>query len=333
MCIQINGQKICSRFAAKMGFYGLVLISVFALPAQAQLLSFPGAQGFGRFATGARGGTVYHVTNANDTGAGSFRDAVSVANRTVVFDISGVIRINSLISVANNVTIAGQTAPGGGVTIYGHRLSYTDANNSITRFLRVRMGINGDGNDTITIASGHDMIFDHLSVSWGQDETFSISGSDPSNISIQSTMISQGLQTHSAGGLIQTVGGVSILRSFYIDNHTRNPKVKGVNEYVNNVVYNWESDAYIQGDSTSPSYANAINNYFINGPLNQSLVTVRSGGPTNVSYYVLTTTNLALPAANWTRLATNQFDNSGGFKLTNAVLAGMPQTFYRLQLP
>jgi autotransporter-associated beta strand protein len=250
----------------KTFFYGLVLVSVLSQAAFAQLPAFPGAEGFGRFATGGRGGTVYHVTNTNDSGAGSFRTGVTSPNRTVVFDVGGVIRISNVIAVANNVTIAGQTAPGAGVTIYGHRLSYSGANNSITRFLRARMGINGDGNDTITIANGHDMIFDHLSVSWGQDETFSISGSNPTNITIQSTIISQGLQTHSAGGLIQTDGGVSILRSFYIDNHTRNPKVKGVNEYVNNVIYNWETDAYILGDSAGDSYANVIGNYFISGP-------------------------------------------------------------------
>jgi hypothetical protein len=201
----------------------LAVSCLFAATGFSQTLAFPGAQGFGRFATGARGGTVYHVVNTNDAGAGSFRDAVSVANRTVVFDVGGVIRLSNVVSVANNVTVAGQTAPGGGVTFYGHRLSYSGANNSITRFIRVRMGNHADGvnspatgddNDSITIANGHDMIFDHLSVSWGQDETFSISGSNPTNITIQSTIVSQGLLSHSAGGLIQTIGGVSILRSF-----------------------------------------------------------------------------------------------------------------------
>jgi autotransporter-associated beta strand protein len=201
---------------------------------------------------------------------------VGTANRTIVFDVGGVIRISNAVSVANNVTIAGQTAPGGGVTLYGHRLSYSGANNSITRFIRVRMGnhadglsapATGDGNDSVTIANGHDMIFDHMSVSWGQDETFSISGSNPTNITIQNTIVSQGLLSHSAGGLIQTVGGVSILRSFYIDSVTRNPKVKGVNEYVNNVIYNWGTDAYILGgDSSGDTYANVIGNYFVTGP-------------------------------------------------------------------
>ena len=166
-----------------------------------------------------------------------------------------------------NITIAGQTAPGDGVTLYGNGLSFSGSHNNICRFLRVRQGINGDsGTDAMGIANGHDMIFDHISVSWGRDETFSISGSI-TNITIQSTIISQGLQTHSAGGLIQTDGGVSILRSLYIDNDTRNPKVKGVNEFVNNVVCNWETIGYIMGgDSAGESFANVFNNYFMRGP-------------------------------------------------------------------
>src|SRR5689334_11644030 len=156
----MNNQGIIATLAA----VGIATLPGFSPISFAQTPAFPGAQGFGRFATGGRGGAVYHVTNLNDSGPGSFRTGVTSPNRTVVFDVGGVIRISNAVSVANNVTIAGQTAPGDGVAIYGHRLSYSGADNSITRFLRVRMGINGDGNDTITIANGHDMIFDHLSV-------------------------------------------------------------------------------------------------------------------------------------------------------------------------
>jgi len=245
------------------GLFVLSLLRVSAAPA------FPGAEGFGANATGGRGGTVYHVTNLNDTGAGSFRDAVSVANRTVVFDMGGIIRINSAVSVKNNITIAGQTAPGGGITIYGNRVSFSDASNTICRYLRVREGINGDGGtDTIGIASGSNMIFDHVSASWGRDETFSVSGSAISNISLQDCIIGQGLLVHSAGGLMQTDGGVSIFRCLYIDNWMRNPKIKGVNDYQNNVVYNWGSGGgYIPaGDSAGDTFANMIGNYFIGGP-------------------------------------------------------------------
>jgi pectate lyase len=229
--------------------------------------SCPGAEGFGRLATGGRSGAVYHVINLNDSGSGSFRDAVSRPNRTVVFDVGGVINISSRVAVSSNITIAGQTAPGEGIVIYGNGISFSDADNSITRFIRFRMGVKGDhGRDAVTIARGHDMIFDHVSVSWGRDETFSISG-PVTNITIQNCIIAQGLQHHSAGGLIQTSGGVSILRSLYIDNHTRNPKVKGVNQFINNIIYNWGGGGgYILGGSANESFANVMNNYFINGP-------------------------------------------------------------------
>ncbi|WP_255478693.1 polysaccharide lyase family 1 protein [Rufibacter sp. XAAS-G3-1] len=238
----------------------------FANELAAQQLAFPGAEGFGRFATGGRGGEVYHVTNLNDSGPGSFRDAVSKPNRTVVFDVGGIIKIASRVIVSPNVTIAGQTAPGDGITIYGNGLSYTDANNTITRYIRVRMGKIGEkGKDAVAIAKGHDLMFDHVSISWGKDGTLDING-DVSNFTLQNSIVGQGLHTHSTGGLHQSTGGVSILRSLYIDNHTRNPKVKGINQFVNNVIYNWEAGAYILGGSAGRSDANIENNYFIAGP-------------------------------------------------------------------
>jgi pectate lyase len=234
--------------------------------ALAQTLAFPTAEGFGRFASGARGGAVYHVTHLGDSGPGSFRDAVSQPNRTVVFDVGGVIRIGERFAVAPNTTIAGQTAPGDGIVIYGNGLSFSNSNNTIVRYLRVRMGkVGSSGKDAITIAEGDTMIFDHVSVSWGRDENFSING-PVSNVTIQNSIIAQGLDTHSCGGLIQTDGGVSILRSLYIDNHTRNAKVKGVNQFVNNVVYDWREAGYILGDSAGLSYANVTDNYFVEGP-------------------------------------------------------------------
>ncbi|KAF9013974.1 polysaccharide lyase family 1 protein [Cyathus striatus] len=244
----------------------LFVFSIFLVPALA-LLAFPGAEGFGAESIGGRGGSVYIVTNLNDSGSGSFRDAVSESNRIVTFAVGGVIDIDSRVVVSSHVTIAGQTAPGQGITVYGNGVSYSGASNTITRYIRYRMGTGGDsGKDAITIANGANMIFDHVSVSWGRDETFSING-DVSNITISDSIIAQGLETHSCGGLIQTDGGVSIIRSLYIDNKTRNPKVKGVNEFVNNIVYNWGAGGgYIAGDSEGPSEANILNNVFISGP-------------------------------------------------------------------
>jgi autotransporter-associated beta strand protein len=278
------------RTSRHLGLLSLPLYATAALLAtvlntQAQLPAFPGAQGFGRFATGGRGGSVYFVTTTNDTGAGSFRDAVSVSGRTIIFRVGGVIDYKApRYAPKPNITIAGQTAPGDGVTIYGNGLSFSGSHNNIARFIRVRQGVNGDsGTDAIGIANGHDMIFDHITSSWGRDETFSING-DVSNITIQSAIISQGLQTHSAGGLIQTDGGISILRSLYIDNDTRNPKVKGVMEFVNNVVCNWETIGYnMGGDSSGESFVNVFNNYFLRGPA--SGTTAIGGGNTDFHIY------------------------------------------------
>lgn len=244
------------------------LLTVVSMSAGAQQLAFPEAVGFGRFATGGRTGTVYHVTNLNDSGTGSFRDAVSKPNRIIVFDVAGVIRINSRISVSSNLYIAGQTAPGEGITVYGNGLSFSGASNTICRYLRIRMGAVGDsGKDALGIANGSNMIFDHCSIAWGRDETFSISGDSPENITIQNSIISQGLMGHSAGGLVQTDRNVTIYRTLYIHNDTRNPKFKGTHQYVNNIVYNWKTAAYIMGgDSEGYSYANATGNLFITGP-------------------------------------------------------------------
>jgi len=239
--------------------------------AGAQQLAFPGAQGWGRFATGGRTGSVYHVTNLNDSGAGSLRDAVSQPNRIVVFDVAGVINISSRIVFAKNLYVAGQTAPGEGVTVYGDGISFSGSDNIIVRYMRFRMGHNGSsGKDCAGIANGQNMIFDHCSFAWGLDETFSINpdgkGTTPQNITLQNSIVGQGLMTHSAGGLMQT-DSVSIIGNFLCDNSTRNFKIKGRNQYANNIVYNWSNGAYIMGgDSEGKSYVNIQSNLFINGP-------------------------------------------------------------------
>jgi autotransporter-associated beta strand protein len=260
-----------------------------ALSSDAQVRAFPGAEGFGAYATGARtslsSASVYHVTNLNDSGAGSFRDAVSQPNRFVVFDVSGVAQLLTAVSVQDNVTIAGQTAPGGGFTLYGAKVSYTGANNSITRYLRVRKGHTTGRDDALSIADGTNMIFDHLSVTWGNDETFSMNpstGAMIDKITIQNTIIGQGIDNvnHSAGGLMTINDGrFSILRSLFIDNETRNPKVRGNNQFVNNVIYNWVMAGYIMGDTTAESNANVIGNYLIEGPSDGSSP-FASGTPT-----------------------------------------------------
>ncbi|KAF2847058.1 polysaccharide lyase family 1 protein [Plenodomus tracheiphilus IPT5] len=251
-------------------------------------IAFPGAEGFGRNAIGGRNGKVYVVNNLNDSGAGSLRDAVSQPDRIVVFSVGGLIKITDRIVVSKRISILGQTAPGDGITVYGNGWSFSNADDAIVRYIRIRMGKSGtSGKDGLGIAEGANMIFDHVSVSWGRDETFSISGNDVGNITIQNSIIAQGLETHSCGGLIQTnVGnGISLFRNLYIDNKTRNPKVKGTNDFTNNVVYNWGGGGgYIAGDSSAASEANIVGNYFISGP--STSVTAFTRGNANFKGYV-----------------------------------------------
>ena len=277
-------------FLRRIGI-GALMLTAASASVQAALLAFPGAEGFGRYATGGRGGKIYHVTNLNDSGTGSLRDAISQPNRIIVFDVSGVINLKSRLVFKNNLTILGQTAPGEGIQVYGNGVSFSNANNIIVRYLRIRMGVKGDsGKDAAGVASGHDMIFDHMSVLWGRDENFSVSsndkGSGPSNITIQNSIIGQGLQPHSCGGLIQTDNGVTLYRNLYIENSTRNPKVKGLNQFVNNVSYNWGNAAAYNmgGDSAGDSWAEISDNYWITGPWKSAAYPL-VGGNSNFKYF------------------------------------------------
>ena len=263
---------------------------VVSMSLSAQQLAFPEAQGWGRWAQGARSSstpTVYHVTNLNDSGTGSLRDAVSQSNRIVVFDVAGIIRLQSRMVFASNLYVAGQTAPGEGITLYGNGVSFSGSSNIICRYLRVRMGHHGDsGKDCAGIARGTNMIFDHCSFSWGLDETFSINPDgkgDLHSITLQNCIIGQGLMTHSAGGLMQA-DSITLYRNLYIDNSTRNNKVKGINQYCNNIVYNWSDGCYIMGgDSEGQSYCNIESNLFVNGPSKGG--NALGGGNSNFHFY------------------------------------------------
>src|SRR5690606_29797248 len=125
------------------------------------------------------------------------------------------------------------TAPGDGIVLFGKRVTFSGANNTIARFLRIRLGAtDNNGKDASELSNGKNLIFDHLSVTWGMDEVFSINwdnkGNNPDNITIQNSILGQGLHrsNHSAGGLIQPSAGgkISLIRNLYTSNKTRNPK-------------------------------------------------------------------------------------------------------------
>ena len=157
-------------------------------------LAFPSAEGYGRFARGGRGGRVIEVNNLNDNGPGSLRAAIEAEGpRTVVFNVSGLITLESRLIIRNPyLTIAGQTAPGKGICIRKYNMGMLGAHDVIVRYVRVRPGnISGQTLDGMGMASSDNCIIDHCSISWTIDEAFSSRGAK--NITLQRTLISEAL--------------------------------------------------------------------------------------------------------------------------------------------
>jgi hypothetical protein len=247
----------------------LLTIALLALTitSYAQQLAFPGAEGFGAYATGGRGGTVVHVTNLKASGTGSLADAVSQPNRIVVFDVGGVIDITgSAVTIASNVTIAGQTAPGEGITVYGGRVIASGASNIIIRYLRMRGSINLDQSKcTLTLDNTSNVILDHCSISWGRWDDVHIK--DANNVTWQYCIIAEGIDPQRFGSITDGTRNWTVTHCLWIDNKSRNPKMKCYLQYVNNVVYNFGS-GIVGGHSAADNYQDVISNYFIAGPSN-----------------------------------------------------------------
>jgi pectate lyase len=235
-------------------------------PAAGKPLAFSGAEGFGQFASGGRGGEVYHVTNLDDSGTGSFRDAVSQPNRLVVFDVSGIIRLKSNVAVSSRLTLAGQTAPDDGVMLYGRSVSFSGQNNIIVRYLRFREGIAGDkGKCSVNLSGGSDMIFDHCSIEWGRWDCLGLTQGSH-DITFQNCIIGEGVDPQRFGSLSDSVTNITYSHNLWINNQSRNPKAKGRIQYINNVVYNWGVCGLVGGHSATDHFLDAIGNYFIAGP-------------------------------------------------------------------
>ena len=178
----------------------IIAASLISISTMAQAPAFPGAEGHGRFVTGGRGGKIVHVTNLNDSGTGSFREAVKSGKRIIVFDVAGVIALKSDLKIADNITILGQTAPSPGITLRYYTVQ--PGSNNIIRFIRIRRGqekdIN-DGADATWQRNKTGIIFDHCSFSWSIDEVASFY--DNNNFTMQWCTVAESLTNpgHSKG--------------------------------------------------------------------------------------------------------------------------------------
>ena len=240
----------------------LLPLSLLAAP---PIPAFPGAEGFGAAASGGRAGEVYHVTSLEDSGPGSFRDAVSNGPRIVVFDVGGYISLKSIVSVASDITIAGQTAPGDGIATRDYEVSFSKSHNVIVRYMRFRQGPTPrqEKKYAVGLSEGTRMIFDHCSIQFGRWDCIGLSKS--SDITFQHCIIGPGIGPQRFGCLCES-DNVTFAHNLWISNQSRNPKSKGVVQYINNVVYNWGVCGYVGGHSAGEHAAEVINNYFIKGP-------------------------------------------------------------------
>ena len=263
----------------------------------ADIPAFPGAEGAGMWSVGGRGGKVYEVTNLNDSGPGSLRDAVDAGgSRIVVFRVSGTIPLKSPLVIRNPyITIAGQTAPGDGICLKDFGL-YVSTQHVIIRYIRSRPGDNlGIAMDSLTIGTGsYNVIIDHCSTSWGIDETLSVvdyGGGPLGNVSVQWCLITESLNCsvhqkgcHGFGSLIRGCYGnrCSFHHNLYAHHQGRCPRpgnyvIRSIDpigfifDFRNNVIYNWGgSHAGYNADGAngddSITKMNFVGNYYKRGP-------------------------------------------------------------------
>jgi hypothetical protein len=253
-----------------------------AAAVEGQQLAFPGAEGFGRFARGGRGGDVYHVTTLDDDGQGSLRDGIRSAEgpRTIVFDLSGTILLKSpLVIDKSYLTIAGQSAPGDGICLRDQTFRIRKASHIIVRYLRIRLGDQNkprpSGPDCIDTTDIDHVIFDHLSAGWGIDGNHDLrrGGNFTLQWSIYAEALNNSLHHKGSHAMLASfrdlTAGISLHHNLLASSRERHPTLggsprtdpKALADFRNNVIYNLEG-----ATNLGNCKINVINNYYRPGP-------------------------------------------------------------------
>ncbi|MFM2082734.1 MAG: hypothetical protein RL380_1425, partial [Verrucomicrobiota bacterium] len=270
------------------------------------IVAFPGAEGAGAFAVGGRGGSVYHVTSLINDGPGSLRFGLRTPNRTIVFDISGTIELTSDLKINRSfITIAGQTAPGEGITLSRRLTSVQDNRDVQIRFIRCRPGDyygTNFQNDSFHFDKVTNSIADHVSASWSIDETLSCTESR--DITVQWSMITDSLNNsfhdkgaHGYGSLLRYGDGkITYHHNLYADHESRSPRL-GDNltlDFVNNVIYNWgglpgysgtDANDLVDSPQGFTNRLNYVGNYAVAGSNSSQRVSAFVGFTTNTWVY------------------------------------------------
>jgi autotransporter-associated beta strand protein len=239
------------------------VLSFASLDALAQPLAFPGAVGHGKDATGGRSGSVYRVTALANSGAGSFRDAVSQPNRIIIFDVGGYITLSSEVAMARNLTIAGQTAPGGGIAIRGAEVSTGSSTNLIIRHVRFRPGSSADGGAHCLNFRGTNGIVDQCSLEFGPWNN--VGGVNANQLTIMRSLIADPIGQQFGAHMERLGGNVTWYQNIFANGHNRQPLSKINTVFINNIIYNYEA-GYTCGDTSGDFSHDIIGNYFITGP-------------------------------------------------------------------
>ncbi|MFL6863935.1 MAG: pectate lyase [Allosphingosinicella sp.] len=333
----------------------LIALAAAGAPASGpQPVAFPGAEGAGRLSLGGRGGRVLRVTSLEDGGPGSLRAAIEAKGpRTIVFDVGGTITLKKPLVVRNGrITVAGQTAPGGGIAVRGYVFEIA-ADDVVVRYVRARLGDETKvETDAFTIVNGHRIIADHVSASWSVDETLSAGSpwhgpkDDLTDVTVQWSIIGESLThslhakgEHGYGSLIRGAHGarMSFHHNLWAHHEARMPRpgnylppaldsVGPFYDFRSNVFYNWgggysgyNADS---GDEASHAAYNFVDNYYKAGPNSKKPVAFDERNPLAKAWFAGNAMNGAIPADPWSLVSGR---NDGDYRLAGP-LAFAPVT-------